>query len=292
MVCAAAGVFGICGPARADEAAPHHPAVGAAPPAAAAPSSPGDPVVARVNGAELHRSDIEAAQRALTPQAQQLAFDKVYPVLLQRLVDGELLIEAGRGDRLAQDPEVQKRLARLEDRVIQQVYVERLIAAGESDERLRARYETFVKETPPREEVHARHILVGSEAEAVAVIAELDKGGDFAALAKKYSKDPGTDSGGDLGYFTREEMVPAFAEAAFALPVGGYSKTPVKTEFGWHAIKIEDRRMAKPPSFEAAHDQIANLLANEIVNERLQALRSVAKIETFGPDGQPLAADK
>jgi peptidyl-prolyl cis-trans isomerase C len=283
-------MFGISGPARADEAAPHHPALGAAAPRAT--PAPDDPVVARVNGAELHRSDIEAAQRALTPQAQKLPIDKVYPVLLQRLVDGELLIEAGRGDRLAQDPEVQKRLARLEDRVIQQVYVERLIAAGESDERLRARYETFVKETPPREEVHARHILVGSEAEAVAVIADLDKGGDFAALAKKYSKDPGTDAGGDLGYFTREEMVPAFAEAAFALPVGGYSKTPVKTEFGWHVIKVEDRRVAKPPSFEAAHDQIANLLANEIVNDRIQALRGAAKIETFGPDGQPLPAGK
>lgn len=248
--------------------------------------------MARVNGAALRRSDLEAAQRALTPQAQKLPFDKVYPVLLQRLVNGELLIEAGRTDHLAQDPDVQKRLARLEDRVIQQVYVERLIAAGETGERLKARYETYIKETPPREEVRARHILVATEAEAVSVIAELDKGADFAALAKQYSKDPGTDSSGDLGYFTREEMVPAFAEAAFALPVGSYSKTPVKTEFGWHVIKVEDHRVAKPPTFEEAHDQIANLVANEIVNEKIQALRGTAKIETFGPDGQPLPAGK
>jgi len=281
---ACAAVFGLAGAARAAE-----PAATLATPAAA-PAD--DPVVARVNGVELHRSDVEAARRGLTPQAQKLPFDQLYPALLQRLVDAELLLEAGRKDHLADDPEVKKRLAQLENRLIEQVYVERLIAAGETEEHLKARYEAFVKQQPPREEVHARHILVATEAEAVSIIAELDKGADFATLAKKYSKDPGTDSGGDLGYFTREEMVPAFAEAAFALPVGSYTKKPVKTEFGWHIIKVEDHRIAKPPTFEEAHDQLVSLLANEIVNEKIQALRASAKIETFGPDGKPLPEEK
>src|SRR5579884_1500752 len=278
LVCAA--VLFLPGVARSAEPAP-------AP--ANQPAAPADdPVVARVNGVELHRSDILALQRGLTPQAQKLPFDQVYPMLLDRLVDAELLTEAGRKDNLAQDPEVKGELARLEDRLIQRVYVERLLAAGETEARLKARYEQLIKEKPPQEEVHARHILVATEQEALAIIAQLDKGADFAELAKKNSKDPGTDSGGgDLGYFTKDEMVPAFAEAAFALPVGSYTKKPVKTEFGWHIIKVEDRRTAKPPTFEQAHDQIVRLVAGEILTEKLKALRGAAKIETYGPDGKP-----
>ncbi|MBV9860303.1 MAG: peptidylprolyl isomerase [Alphaproteobacteria bacterium] len=300
------GVAIVCGVPvglRADElpvipltpgASPH----GSAGPASASPGQPSptpgapseDTVVARVNGIELHRSDLEAARRGLPPEAQKLPFEQVYPVLLDRMINGELLIDAGRKAHLENDPEVKRRLVRYEDRLIQEAYIDRLVTDAATEERLRARYQAFLRERPAQEQVHARHILVPTEAEAKTVIAELDKGADFAALAKKYSKDPGTDSGGDLGYFTKDEMVPAFAQAAFALPVGGYTKTPVKTEFGWHVIKVEDRRMAQPPSFEEAHDELVNQVANEVLAERVKQLRAEAKIEAFGPDGKPLAA--
>jgi peptidyl-prolyl cis-trans isomerase C len=267
-----------------------------APPTASAPAPsplpPPNTVVARVDGTELHLSDVEAAQQNLPPQAQKLPLEQIYPMLLERLVDGALITEAGRKEHLEQDPELQVRLKRYEDRLIQEAYLNQAIKAAETESQLKARYQTFAKDKAGREEVHAQHILVKTEDEAKSVIAELDKGGDFGELAKKYSTDPSARSGGDLGYFGHDDMVKEFADAAFALSPGQYSKTPVKTEFGWHVIKIEDRRAGKPPSFEEAREQLSRDLAHEIIDAKLQNLRGAAKIEEFGLDGKPLPATK
>jgi peptidyl-prolyl cis-trans isomerase C len=267
-----------------------------APPTTSAPAPsplpPPNTVVARVDGTELHLSDVEAAQQNLPPQAQKLPLEQIYPMLLDRLVDGMLITEAGRKERLEQDPELQVRLKRYEDRLIQEAYLNQAIKAAETEDQLKARYQTFAKDKAGREEVHAQHILVKTEDEAKSVIAELDKGADFGELAKKYSTDPSASSGGDLGYFGHDDMVKAFTDAAFALPKGQYSKTPVKTEFGWHVIKIEDRRAGKPPSFEEAREQLSRDLAHEIIDAKLQNLRGAAKIEEFGLDGKPLPATK
>ena len=267
-----------------------------APPTASAPAPsplpPPNTVVARVDGTELHLSDVEAAQQSLPPQAQKLPLEQIYPMLLDRLVDGALITEAGRKERLEQDPELQVRLKRYEDRLIQEAYLNQAIKAAETEGKLKARYQSFAKDKAGQEEVHAQHILVKTEDEAKSVIAELDKGTDFGELAKKYSTDPSASSGGDLGYFGHDDMVAAFADAAFALPKGQYSKTPVKTEFGWHVIKVEDRRAGKPPSFEEAREQLSRDLAHEIIDAKLQDLRGAAKIETFGLDGKPLPAGK
>jgi peptidyl-prolyl cis-trans isomerase C len=260
--------------------------------AAAAPQPPAGQVVARVDGVELHFADVEAAQQSLPAQAQKLPLDSIYPILLDRLVDATLITEAGRKDHLDQNPEVQRRLRQFQDRLIQQAYIERAVKAAATEDRLKARYQTLLKEKPAHEEVHASHILVKTEAEAKSVIAELDKGADFAALAKKYSTDPGGASGGDLGYFGRDDMVPEFAAAAFALPVGKYTEKPVKTEFGWHVIKVEDRRNGKPPSFEEARDELDRLIAHDVVEAKLKELRGGAKIETYGLDGKPMAPEK
>ena len=282
---------------------PAPPAPTAAPPAAKSPAGapaaaaspalpPASTVVARVDGVALRLADLEAAQQGLPPQARKLPLEQIYPILLDRLVDGELITEAGRKDHLEQDADLQTRLKRYEDHLIQQAYIERAIKAADSEDQLKARYQKFVQEKPAREEVRARHILVKTEDEAKSVIAQLDKGADFAALAKKYSTDPGAASGGDLGYFTRDEMVPAFAAAAFALPAGQYTKTPVKTEFGWHVILVEDHRAKKPPSFEEAREEVANLAARDVIEAKLKELRVGAKIETFGLDGKPLPPAK
>jgi peptidyl-prolyl cis-trans isomerase C len=253
---------------------------------------PGNPIVARVDGVELHLSDVEAAQQTLPAQAQKMPLEQIYPMLLDRLVDGALITEAGRNEHLDQDPDVQTRLKRYEDRLVQEAYLNRAIKQAETEDRLKTRYQEMLKQKAAQEEVHARHILLASEAEAKSVIAQLDKGADFAALAKQYSTDPNAQSGGDLGYFGHDDMVPEFADAAFSLPVGEYTKTPVKTEFGWHVIKVEDRRLGKPPSFEDAREELSQDLAHDIIEAKLQELRGAAKIEEFGLDGKPLPASK
>ena len=257
-----------------------------------APMPPGSMVVARVDGTELHLSDVEAAQQSLPPQVQKMPLAQIYPMLLDRLVDGMLITEAGRKEHLDQDPELQQRLKRYEDRLIQEVYLSRAIKGAETEDRLKARYQTFVKDKAGRDEVHARHILVKSEAEATSVIVELDKGADFAELAKKDSTDPGGKSGGDLGYFGHDDMVKEVADTAFALPAGQYTKAPVKTEFGWHVIKVEDHRVSTPPSFEEARQEVGQLVAHDIVDAKLKELRGAAKVETYGLDGKPLPTTK
>jgi peptidyl-prolyl cis-trans isomerase C len=270
------------------------------PPAPGTPAAPALPpdntVVARVDGAELLLSDVKAAQQNLPPQAQKLPLEQIYPQLLDRLVDGMLILEAGRKEHLDQNPDLQARLKHYEDRLVQEAYINRAIKQAETEDRLKARYETLLKEKPAQEEVRARQILLTTEAEAKSVIAELDKGGNFTELAKQHSPDPGAASDEDLGYSSRDDMAkemgPEFADAVFAIAVGQHSKAPIKSRFGWHVIKIEDRRTAKPPSFEEAREQLSHTLANEMLDAKLHDLRGAAKIEEFGLDGKPLPAGK
>src|SRR5690242_16774576 len=289
LICTAGLVAALAGGGAllaADRPAPP-PNPSAAPPS---PMPPGTAVVARVDGTELHLSDVEAAQQSLPPQVQKMPLAQIYPMLLDRLVDGMLIAEAGRKAHLDQDPEVQTRLKRYEDRLIQEAYLNKAIKDAETEDQLKARYETFAKEKGGREEVHARHILVKTEPEANAIIAELDKGADFAELAKEHSTDPGGKSGGDLGYFGHDDMVKEFADAAFAVPPGQYTKTPVKSEFGWHVIKVEDHRVSTPPSFDEARKEVSQLVAHDVVDAKLKELRSTSKVETYGLDGKPLPA--
>lgn len=268
-------------------------AVAAAPALSAAAPAGEDPVVARVDGVELHRSDVEAAIGGLPPQAQKVPMDKLYPILLDRLVDGALITEAARKAHLENDPQVQRQIKRDEDRIIEETYLRRAIDKAATEDKLKADYQTLVKKQGGEQEVHARHILVKTEDEAKSIIGQLEKGGDFAALAKKYSTDPGgAGNGGDLGYFGRNDMVPAFAEAAFSTPVGQYTKKPVKTQFGWHVIQVLDRRAKPAPSFEQARPQLRNDIAHQVIESTIVSLRKNAKIETFDINGKPLPAAK
>ena len=262
------------------------PAKAAKPGPTAAAAAAADPVVARVNGNELHRSDVVEAIRGLPPQVQQQPLDRLYPQLLDQMVGTILVSQAGRKAKLQDDPEVKKRLALVQDQLIADAYVQRLLQKQVTDQKLHARYDKFVKDAPPREEVHARHILVASEDEAKAIIADLKKGGDFNKLAQDKTTDPsGKTSGGDLGYFTKEDMVPEFADAAFKLKPGEFTETPVKTQFGWHVIKVEDRRTAKPPTFEQVKPKLSNEMSRELVGDKVKELRTAAKIEVFNLDG-------
>lgn len=250
-----------------------------------------DPVVARVNGAEVRRSDVMLAIENLPQQYRQLPPEMLFGGVVSQIIDRKLVAQAAEKGKLGDDPIVKQRVASIRERVLQEAYLSREIEKEMTDGNLRARYEKQVKNAPGREEVHARHVLVQNEADAKAVIEDLRKGGDFAEVAKKRSSGPSAANGGDLGYFAREQMVPEFAEAAFAMKKGEVSAAPVKTQFGWHVIKVEDRRTPPPPSFEDSVNDLRQEMAQELIQARMEALRKDAKIERFGPDGKPVPAE-
>jgi len=248
-----------------------------------------DPVVAIVDGTEVRRSEVEAVARSLPEQYRQVPLPQIYGMLLDRVIDFRLLANAAEEQDLAEDPDVQSALAQARAVVLRDAYVRQKIEEGMTEDKLRARYDELKDaEGFAQEEVHARHILVGSEAEAQEVIGELAGGADFAALAGERSVDPSARSnGGDLGFFRREQMVPEFAEAAFALAPGEHTKKPVQSQFGWHVIEVLDRRMGEP-SFAETEPRLRQEMAREIVIALVADLRDDAEIERFNLDGSPM----
>jgi peptidyl-prolyl cis-trans isomerase C len=251
----------------------------------------GDPVVARVNGTPIYRSDLETLRATLPAQAQQQPADKLYPRLLEQIVALQLVMQSARKEKLNENPRVKKMAALAEAQILQDAYFDGIMRKEITEAKLRARYDQTVKSAPPREEVHARHILVPTEDEAKQLIDQLKKGADFAKLASEKTTDPaGKSSGGDLGYFAEGDMVPEFAKSAFALKPGEFSRTPVKTQFGWHVIKVEDRRQSKPPTYEEVAPKLAREMAQELYSEKVKQLAAASKIEVFNPDGSKPAA--
>jgi peptidyl-prolyl cis-trans isomerase C len=248
-----------------------------------------DPTVAVVDGTPILHSEV-TAYAATLPQQYQQAFDQIFPFLVQRLIDLALIDKAAKADGLTDDEVVQERVARLTLEVMREVYMERLLAAAVSDEEVEARYQAFLEENPPAEEIRARHILLETEEEARQVIASLDEGADFAELAEERSTGPSSAQGGDLGYFTGEQMVPSFAEAAFALELGSYTSDPVQTEFGWHVILLEDKRPQDPPSLEKVAPQLTQELQGAAVESHIAGLRTDAEIEVM-ESAQPATED-
>jgi peptidyl-prolyl cis-trans isomerase C len=248
-----------------------------------------DPVVAIVDGTQLHRSEVEAVARALPEQYRQIPLPQIYGMLLDRAIDFRLLAQAAEAADVAEDPGVQTALEQARAGVLRDAYVKQKIAAGTTEDKLRTRYQEIKDDEGfTQEEVHARHILVGSEAEAKEVIAALEGGADFATLAGERSVDPSARSnGGDLGFFRRGQMVPEFAEAAFALEPGQRTEEPVQTQFGWHVIEVMERRMGTP-TFEETEPRLRQELAREIVLALVADLRDDAEIERFNLDGSPM----
>jgi peptidyl-prolyl cis-trans isomerase C len=255
-------------------------------PAAAKSSSASssDPVVIKVNGTEVHRSEIVELQKSLGQQAAGMPLGEFYQRVADRLIVNTLLTDAAKSAKLDSDPEVKAKLAKALEQIETQVWVNRVEAKAASDEAVKALYEKTIKNNPDKQELRARHILVKTEDEAKAVVAELDKGGDFAKLADEKSIEQGK-NGGELGWFDKSKMVPEFSEAAFKLKKGEYSKTPVKSQFGWHVIMVEDMRT---PSFEDSAPALREQLGKQAVEEKLKDLEGKAKVERFALDGSPL----
>ncbi|MBC7952558.1 MAG: peptidylprolyl isomerase [Rhodospirillaceae bacterium] len=249
-----------------------------------------DPVVAVVNGTEVHASNVAAYQRSLPPQ---MAAQVPYEALLESLINNQLIYDQAKKEGAEKDPEVKQALKQLEQQVVVKAWMGKKLKSEITDAAVQKAYDKFLAEFKPVEEVRARHVLTETEDQAKAVIAELKKGGDFQETAKAKSKDPSAkQNGGDLGYFTKDEMVPQFAEAAFAMKPGELSTDPVKSQFGYHVIKLEDRRMAAPPSFEQAKPVIREQLAEETAQKLVTDVRAKAKVKRFDPEGKPLPDTK
>jgi peptidyl-prolyl cis-trans isomerase C len=273
----------------ADPAAPADPMADPAASGAVTETKP-DPnqVVARIDGADITRQEVIDSAADLPDQIRQ-QIDMVFPQLLNRYIGLKLLGDKGKAENLAEDPEVQKLMADYETQAIRQVYVTRYLKEHVTEDAIKARYEKMLKDNPPPEEVRAAHVLVKTEDEAKAIIEQLKGGADFAAVAKEKSTDKGSGAnGGELGWFSKDVMVKEFADAAFAMKVDEISQTPVQSQFGWHIIKLEERRTQPAPTLESQKEGIRGELSEESVQALVKTLRTEAKVELLGPDGKPL----
>lgn len=236
-------------------------------------------VVAKLNGKPITETDMALAEQEIGQDYGQLPEAQKKMALLEYLVDNQLFAEAAEAEKLGAGPEFDARLAYLKRKAMRELYFEKQIKASVSDADIRKIYDDQVKQIKPEEEVQARHILVETEEKAKELTAKIKAGGDFAQLAKENSKDPGSkDTGGDLGFFSKGQMVPQFEEAAFALKKGDISE-PVKTQFGYHILKLEERRFRPPPAFEAVKERILQSMLLRKASETAQVLRAKAQLE-------------
>jgi peptidyl-prolyl cis-trans isomerase C len=263
------------------------PAAAAAP--AAKPAAPVvDPVVARVDGRDVRQSDVMALAEGLPENVHGAPSAQLYPMLLDQLIDGQALVILARKTGLDKDPAVARQMQDAADRALQSALLSHDVGPSITEQALRARYDHDIAGKPGVEEVHARQILVPTEAEAKKIIADLKKGGDFEATAKKHASGPGGVQGGDLGFFRKDQIVPEFANAAFAMKAGEISQNPVHTQFGWHVIKVEERRTAPPQTFEQAHEALRQRMIQEGVQKVVAQARDGVKVEKFNRDGSTI----
>jgi peptidyl-prolyl cis-trans isomerase C len=248
----------------------------------------GDHVVARVEGHLIYLSDLGQAEQALPANMRGLPLETLYPILVNLMVDHQALAMLARRRGLEDDPAVKKQIQQATDRVLEGALLGGDATSKVTEEAIKARYDQLYANRPPTEQVRARHILVATESEATRIIAELKQGADFATLARQDSKDPDGKTGGDLGFLGRDQISPAFADVAFALQPGQVADKPVHNEFGWHVVKLEERRMIPAPSFTDMHDTLREQLTQEAVRQEVALARGQLAIREWNLDGSPM----
>lgn len=243
-------------------------------------------VLAKGAGIEVKQGDLDLAEEEVGSQLQGVDDATKREQLLGYLIDLKIVAKAAEDKKIGDDADFKRRVAFARDRLLMDrlLSVEGKLAVTEAE--MRKIYDEAAKQITSEEEVHARHILVETEDEAKQIIADLKKGGDFAALAKAKSKDPGGAEGGDLGFFTRGQMVPEFSDAAFKLPAGQLSD-PVKSQFGWHVIKVEEKRNKKAPDFDQVKPQIEQYAMRKAQSELVTKLREQTKVERTAAGAPP-----
>ena len=256
-----------------------------------APVAP-DKVIATIDGKPVTEGDLAVAEGEIGSDMGTMPSAQKRTSLLEFLIDNQLFAEAAESDKLDQSADFKTRLDYLKRRALRELYFDKVIKNSVTEAEARKIYDEQVKLLKPEEEVSAQHILVDTEAEAKALKEKIDKGADFAQLAKENSKDPGSkDDGGNLGYFGHGQMVPQFEEVAFKLQKGQVSD-PVKTQFGWHIIKLDDRRAKQPPAFDVVKDRIMQSLLLRKAQQTAVALRGKSKIEIIDPEIKKAVDDR
>ncbi|MCB1543522.1 MAG: peptidylprolyl isomerase [Methylobacteriaceae bacterium] len=247
--------------------------------AGAAPASA--KVLAKVNGVEITDEDLAIARDDLSARLpRQLAGPARDKALLDNLIVAKVVAQKAEAEKLAASPEFARKLAYLRDKLLTETYLGKIAETANTDANIQKTYDEVAKSQKPEPEIHARHILVPTEDEAKKALARVKGGEDFAKVATEISKDPGS-KGGDLGWFTKDRMVPEFAAAAFKLDKPGDISEPVKSQFGWHVIKLEEKRTKEFPKLDQVRDQVVRYIMQKAEGEEVVKLREAAKIERF-----------
>ncbi|QUS41868.1 peptidylprolyl isomerase [Tardiphaga alba] len=247
-----------------------------------------NPVLAKVNGQEIRQSDVTIAEEELGPSLAQMDPSTRKDNVLSFLIDMKIVAKAAEDKKVADREEFKSKLAFARNRLLMDSLLGSEGKESLTDANMKKVYEDAAKQISGEQEVHARHILVESEDEAKKIAEELKKGANFAELAKKSSKDPGAADGGDLGFFTKDQMVPEFSKVAFELEPGKISD-PVKSQFGWHIIKVEEKRNRQAPSFDQVKPQIEQYVVRKAQADYVTKLREAAKVERLDQAAAPAA---
>lgn len=251
------------------------------------PGGPNNPVVANVNGEEIYRSEIMASLRQMAPNATDEQLQQAYPVFLNQYVNTVLLGQAAADAGLESDQEVASTIEEARKQILRAAFLQDKFEGNVTDQAVEAMYQARVADQPDMTEIRARHILVETEEEANALIRQAKRGADFAQLAEENSTGPSAPNGGDIGYFVEGEMVPEFSDAAFAMEAGDISDAPVQTQFGWHVIKVEDKRTRTKPTLDEARAAIQQQIRQTIIEGTIRDLRADAEISLFDMNGDP-----
>jgi peptidyl-prolyl cis-trans isomerase C len=241
-------------------------------------------VLATINGDKITSKDVDQISADLDPQFARLPDDQRRLAALAAIIDIKALSAKAEAEKLDATPEFKARMQFLKDRALHNDFFKQQVVDKITDADVRARYDKEMAAMPPQNEVRARHILVKTKEEAEAIIKQLDGGASFEDVAKAKSTDGSAAQGGDLGYFSAGQMVPEFEKAAMALDVGKYTKEPVQTQFGFHVIKLEDKRVQQPPAFDQVKDQVKSILIRERYVELVKKERADLKIQYTDPE--------
>ena len=240
-------------------------------------------VIAKVNGIDITAADLESARAEVGAEIASIPVGDRTRVLVEYLIENQLMAEAAEKDKLASGASFQDRLKYYRRRALRDIYFEKHVRGAVTDADAKKIYDAQVGKIKPETEIRARHILVDKEEDARDIVERLNRGADFAELAKEKSKGPSKSQGGDLGYFTKGQMVKEFEQAALALKPGDISD-PVKTQFGWHVIKVEDSRKKSAPPFDSVKDRIIAALVQQKTQQTILDLRNKAKVEFVDPE--------
>ena len=242
-----------------------------------------DKTVATVNGYEIKTSEVRMAFDDVIGQLPNMPAKLRFPFVVEFLIERHLLAQVAAQEGVANSEDYKRRLAAYQAKALRDSYLLEKLAPTVTEAEIKAAYDKESAKVQQTERIRARHILVATEKEANDIEAKLKGGAKFEDLAKQYSLDGSKDYGGDLGYFTAPEMVPEFSKAAFALKVGDVS-APIKTDYGWHVIRLDDRKMGSAQPYDQVKEAIKNVLVRDKVQAKLASLQGTAKVEILDPD--------